>query len=331
MMMMTALSIVLLSLLAFALVAALGSWWLGLWGKGSYATNFERGVYDRERPFVPPTLVKDGLAIYSVGEGEPILLLPYPHAGTETPMAQGELAGLLASLGRRVITFDPPGAYASTREPRVSMDEMLACSHEALDAMGITDPVDVAGHSMGGLVALAFALDRHGRVQRLLLLNSLSGFPAALRWGMPGSVWSWTQAEYWQVVFWGLRLKNGRADLATHKRLMNLMDSVSFVDKNLAPVQVIQPGDEERLTPVRFQWSNAVWDIDYRERLREVRAPALVTGGPRDPVTRLPCAQELAAGIAKSKLAVFERSGHCPFIEEREHFVGALRAFFAAT
>jgi hypothetical protein len=78
--MMKALSIVLLSLLAFALVAALGSWWLGLWGKGSYATNFERGVYDREKPFVAPTLVKDGLAIYLVGEGEPILLLPYPHA-----------------------------------------------------------------------------------------------------------------------------------------------------------------------------------------------------------------------------------------------------------
>jgi hypothetical protein len=77
-------------------------------------------------------MLHDGLAVYSLGSGEPLLLLPYPHGSTFRPIAEDCLAGLLAGLGRRVITFDPPGAYRSTRSMRGDMAEMIACATEAL-------------------------------------------------------------------------------------------------------------------------------------------------------------------------------------------------------
>ena len=45
---------------------------------------------------------------------------------TTGPMAEGPLTQLLVGLGRRVITFDPPGAYRSSRPARCDLDEMLA-------------------------------------------------------------------------------------------------------------------------------------------------------------------------------------------------------------
>ena len=42
----------------------------------------------------------NGLSVYSVGAGAPVLLFPYPHAHTTTPMAQSPLAEILTGMGR---------------------------------------------------------------------------------------------------------------------------------------------------------------------------------------------------------------------------------------
>ena len=191
-------------------------------------------------------MLTDGLAVYIIGEGEPILVFPYPHAGTNEPMAQSDFSDTFLALGRQVITFDVPGAYASTREYQVDMNEMLGCALDALEAAGVDGKIDVAGHSMGGLVALAFALEYPEHVDQLLLINTLSGFDASLKWGMPGSAWTWNQKEYWQLMYWGIRLQNGRGNLAMHKRLMNLMQDASYVDKTFVPPLEIDEDDKEK-------------------------------------------------------------------------------------
>lgn len=115
-----------------------------------------------------PRMVHDGLAVYGIGSGEPILLMPGPHR-FERPGLPGTdaLINGLVQAGRLVLTFDPPGSGRSRRPARLSMGEMKDCADEALDALGITDPIDAIGHSMGGLALLAYALDRPHRVRRL--------------------------------------------------------------------------------------------------------------------------------------------------------------------
>jgi hypothetical protein len=51
--------------------------------------------------FRKPTTVNDGLTIYDTGQGEPLLLMPYPHGFGGVPMVEGPLAGVLPASGIR--------------------------------------------------------------------------------------------------------------------------------------------------------------------------------------------------------------------------------------
>ena len=303
------------------------SYSFGLIGTGKYFANYELAEYDPYGLYITPAVMKNNLAVYIVGEGEPILVIPYPHAGTKEPMAQSDFSNTFMTLGRKVITFDVPGAYATTREPKVDMNEMLECALDALEAAGVEGKIDVAGHSMGGLVALAFALEHPERIDQLLLINTLSGFDASLKWGMPGSAWTWSQKEYWQLMYWGIRLQNGRGNLAMHKRLMYLMAEASYVDKSYVPPLKIDADDKDKLTPVRFKWSKALWNINYAEQLDKVKASTLITAGRYDVQTPIECAQELTGSIPNNKLVVFENSGHSPFVEEKDKFLEVVGTF----
>jgi hypothetical protein len=78
-----------------------------------------------------PAAMRNGPAMYAAGAGEPLLLMPYPH-GFDLPFADWPLANLLRQPDRCVITFDPPGAFCSTRQAHISMPEMLGCTEETL-------------------------------------------------------------------------------------------------------------------------------------------------------------------------------------------------------
>ena len=281
--------------------------------------------------FIPPEIVVDSLAIYRVGEGDPVLLMPYPHAHTREPMAQSPLAQIIVSLGYSVVSFDVPGAYRSTRSPVGDMVEMLNTALEALDALGIDGPVDVVGHSMGSLVALAFAIEHPERVSRLVLVGSMSGFPDALRYGMPRSTWKISDPAYWRFISLGLKVKSGFGTLADHKALCNIMSLESLYDPGFFVLLKIEVEDKTRGIPIReILWGKQMFKwVDYAGRLTKVQAPTLILVGKHDPVTPLPCSERLHQGITGSQLVVFESSGHSPFVEEPENFYDVLKDFLS--
>jgi proline iminopeptidase len=305
---------------------------LGIYRPVSFISHFEQHEYSQEVPFVEPTIILEGLALYSVGEGEPVLLFPYPHGHTTEPMAQGPIAAMLVDLGYMVITFDVPGAYFSTREPVGDMQELIHSADETLDYFGIEVPINVVGHSMSGFAALAYAVERPNRVQTLVLANSVSGFPAAARCGFPGTAFSALQADYWRVVIWGMRITSGRGDLATHKRLYNLMQGASFHNPALFTPLEIDEDDKRQGIPIRMIWSRNMYSkLSYADRLGEVHAPTLVIAARHDPQASLPCSEELSQEIPEAQLVVFEKSGHAPFIEEKSLFAQTIRAFLNRT
>jgi proline iminopeptidase len=301
---------------------------LGLHREPQFIQNFEEEEYGRDEPFMEPASVVDGLAVYTVGRGEPVLLFPYPHGHTTEPMAQGPIAGVLAGMGRTVVSFDVPGAYRSTREPVGDMAEMIRSADEALVRLGIEGCVDVVGHSMGGLAALAYAIERPERTRRLVLVTSLSGFPAAARWGFPGSAFRVYEADYWRVVLWGIRLNGGRGDLALHKRLQNLMERAAYHDKSLFTPVTVESDDREKGVPIRTIWSKNMYTrLSYADRLGEVRASTLILAGRHDPEAPTISSRELRDGIPEARLVVFEQSGHFPFVEEEALFTRSVEAF----
>lgn len=293
-----------------------------------FIQNFEEEEYGASHPFIEPHSIKDGLAVYVVGEGKPVLLFPYPHSHATIPMAQDSLADALAAQGRTVISFDVPGAFRSTRTPTGSMDELITSADEALDRLGINGPIDVVGHSMSGFSALAYAVERPERTHRLVLVGAVSGFPAAARWGLPFSALTIFDREYWQIIVWGMRANAGRADLAQHKQLANLMSEISFHKKELFTPQVIDADDNQKGVPVRTIWSRNMYTrLDYAGRMSEISAPTLILVGRHDPEAPLACSEEIAAAIPGAELVIFDESGHYPFIEERDRFGELIESF----
>jgi proline iminopeptidase len=212
----------------------------------------------------------------------------------------------------------------------MSMDEMLACAEETLQALDIRGPINLVGHSMGGLCAIAFALARPERVKKLMLIGTLSGGSAIQRHhGMPWGHWL-TGLDRWRYTLWGMWMSWGPGgSLALHKKMLRLIVKASYADKSLAPAIEITAGDAHRPAPRRDRWPRTVFmqRLDYRARLGEIHAPTLVCVGRYDPQAPVACSEELAQGIPGARLTIFEHTGHYPFVEESARFKAVLQEF----
>jgi proline iminopeptidase len=68
------------------------------------------------------------------------------------------------------------------------------------------------------------------------------------------------------------------------------------------------------------------WDIN--DRLAEIAMPTLLTVGRHDEMWPSHM-QDMQAAMPNAELQVFEESSHMAFVEEREAYVAAVRAFLA--
>jgi 3-oxoadipate enol-lactonase len=115
----------------------------------------------------------EGARLYfqTAGKGRPLVLL---H-GLGASSADWEYQ--VPELARyfQLIVPDFRGHGASDRAGEYTVQRFAADTWQLLDHLGIRTPV-LVGHSMGGAVAMQMALDRPGRVAKLVLANTLPSF-----------------------------------------------------------------------------------------------------------------------------------------------------------
>jgi pimeloyl-ACP methyl ester carboxylesterase len=113
------------------------------------------------------------LAYVEAGVGQPIILLH--GALTHHEDWLDEPFNTLSALGR-VIAIDRPG-HGQSRRPRfrASAHEQARQLHDGLNRLGVDRPL-LVGHSMGGLVAMAYAADFATEVAGLVLVAPIA-FP----------------------------------------------------------------------------------------------------------------------------------------------------------
>jgi pimeloyl-ACP methyl ester carboxylesterase len=121
---------------------------------------------------VPEVELDDVTLVYDVvGQGEPLLLV----AGCGQPAAAFRLglAPALVAAGYRVILFDNRGVAPSGLPPApYSIAQMAGDVLGLLDHLHISDPVRIAGHSLGGWIAETLVIEHPERVRAAALMGS---------------------------------------------------------------------------------------------------------------------------------------------------------------
>jgi 3-oxoadipate enol-lactonase len=235
------------------------------------------------------------------------------HAlGCDLTMWDG-LANLLAA-DCRVIAYDHRG-HGSTDAP----DGLYNMADLADDAARLlreldTGPVVWVGLSMGGMVGQELALRHPSLVRALVLANTTSGYPEAVR-----EVWEQritavreagiepigdaVMARYFHD---GFRAEHA-ATVARFRRRLVTTDPVGYVGA-----------------------CNAVGNVDTAARLGQIAVPALVIVGELDQGTPVEMAQKLASAIAGARLVVLKEASHLSAIEQPQAFNAAVTGFIEA-
>lgn len=263
-----------------------------------------------------------GVRLYErrIGAGPEVIVL---HGG---PGAHHDylLPGFdLLARRRTLVYYDQRGGGRSAvaREVPVGWREQVA-DLEALRVLWGRDQLVLAGYSWGGLLALLYALEHPGRVERLALVST-------------APVWRGAR-EIFEQRF----LERGaspviqqmRAELASsglkerdperyRRRAFELSVAGYFHD----------PDRVKDLTPFRItgRTQTEVWeslgDFDLRPRLHEIGVPAMVLHGDDDPIP-LEASRVLAQGLA-APLHVLPDCGHVPYVEAPDRLVELLDPF----
>jgi pimeloyl-ACP methyl ester carboxylesterase len=206
--------------------------------------------------------------------------------------------------GYRVIIPDLPGFGDNARDPNgdYRMDAQARWLLAFADAMRI-DRFHVGGNSMGGFIALKFALKYADRILSLALLNSA---------GVLGNTKSELQ----------IATENGESLLtvSSPEEFDRLLALIVYRPLPL-PGFIKQPYCEDLIAHRPFLesifWSMAeeLLDQPLNDQLRAIAAPTLVIWGRQDRLIDVSCVDVLKAGIPNNRCVVFEKTGHVPMLE----------------
>ncbi len=228
------------------------------------------------------------------GEGRPVVLL---HAGiADCRMWDAQMATFAREF--LVLRYDMRGFGRSSLPPGefAPYDDLAGL----LDALGL-DSAALVGASMGGAVALDFALTYPERVEGLVLAAASAG-------GMP--YYSPAILRGWEAL--EAALERGDKEAAIEIDLRMWVDgpqrTPDQVDADLrarvramnAPLYDLPQGisRERRLDPPALA------------RLGEITAPTLILAGALDMTDMMTLAERLQAGIAGSRMAVVSHVAH---------------------
>jgi proline-specific peptidase len=239
----------------------------------------------------------------------------------------------MTATGRRVVLYDQLGWGNSDHvsEPSLwTVDlflEELGAVREALQL----ERVHLLGHSWGGMLALEYALTQPDGLTSLILADTTA------------STWEWLAetgrliGELPPDVQEAIRVHEakGTTDSPEYEEACKAFSrrhggghidpKPEWVKKAFAKLE----NNEVYLTmwgPSEFCATGTLKDWDVSGRLGEIHVPTLVITGRHDEATPA-LAETLQRGIAGSRCAIFEDSGHFPHIEETERYLAVLDRF----
>jgi proline iminopeptidase len=282
-----------------------------LWGRMFFLARL-RGISDM-------SIVE--LHAESVGSGTPILTI-HGGLGIDHRYFRPWLDPLADHA--TLIFADLRGHGATRRDETLenATHEHFCADIDALRARLGKERVVVFGHSYGGFLALEYALRYPAHVAGLILCAtsaSLAHAPIAIdnarARGLPDALAALQRAL--------------SAPLASNEELAELWAALTpmyFADATSSRIREAFSRTSYSAKGYNRAAFECLPSYDVRKRLSDIHAPTLVVSGEHDWLMPPSLAgNELAASIPRARHAVFNESGHYPFIEEPQRFVNTVR------
>lgn len=268
----------------------------------------------------------------AIGDG-PALFLVSPGWGTGSSYLQRGFLSLAEHF--KLFFIDTRGTSTSSRP--VDSSKMgsvdMADDLEALRVhLGLSE-VSVLGHSNAGAISLSYAERFPDHVDKLILLGSqVLGLSAAAETQRIIQERA-TDPRFEAAVKVVSTLFSGQANPATDDETLE-----SFIGQIL-PLYLHQP--EKTLALAREHLSGPISSYafasqfaadaanrtDLTQSLDQIRAKVLIVVGRHDFICPVALSEYLHKEIPQSQLAIFEESGHFPWLEEPEKFWATLNGF----
>jgi pimeloyl-ACP methyl ester carboxylesterase len=246
----------------------------------------------------------EGMSVHyrDEGQGHPLVLL---HGASSSLHTWDGWADMLRTH-RRVIRLDMPGFGLTGPAPDrdYSVARLARVVGKLLDKLGI-EQADLAGNSLGGRVAVTFALASPRRARRLILIDAagLSGqTPPRLfrvaRSRIGGILVRWLGPRF-------LVRANVEEVYADKSRI-----SEELIDRYQA--MALRAGNRQAVLDRVSGPQGPVLD----GLLKQLRLPTLLQWGAQDRWIPLSFGQRMHSGIAGSELIVYPKVGHVPMEEQ---------------
>jgi pimeloyl-ACP methyl ester carboxylesterase len=193
---------------------------------------------------------------------------------------------------RRVVAVDMRGGAGKTRwtRPGWTTADMAADVYAVVAELGLRRPA-IVGCSMGGTIALQYALDYPADISRLAILASFASLPEEM----------------------AQNVERQRADIKS-KNLRKIAEErvgaafTASADQSVRAwmVDMIAGGDKEGYESE----AETTFAFNVRSRLPEIAVPTTIIHGDKDATVPVALAHEMAKGLRNATLHVLSGEGH---------------------
>ena len=249
----------------------------------------------------------------TAGKGIPLVMI---HAGVaDSRQWENEFSKFAQSY--QVIRYDMRGYGKS--EPVDGEFSHMSDLVSLLDTLGIYDPIILMGCSMGGGIAMDFALTYPSRVKALIMVGS---GPSGLELDVPAPT-KFTEAEK--------AFEAGDLDLVAEIETQIWFDGTDRTPEQVNPemrkllweMNRIALGYEVKQLGKRLPNTQ----IPAFDRLGDLDIPVLVIVGSHDTPYILAAADYMTEKISSVRKVIIEDAAHLPNMDQPDEFQGIVRDF----
>ena len=212
----------------------------------------------------------------------------------------------LAEHGYRNLVIDLLGYGYSDKPDNIEypIELFVECVKQTLDLIGV-EKYTLLGNSLGGAVALRFAVDHPKHVEKLVLLA-------------PGGVEN--QPDYFLMPAMAtMKEVFMSATPVTEERLRYFFEEAMVVDKRFITDELTH----ERFEMMKLQNPQVIKTMkvpNMADRLGEIKCPALGFWGINEKLMPESGILKLAKGMPRMRMIVVPQAGHWVMIEHRDLF-----------